>query len=100
MVMPILNKETANGHIAIVRAMSLKTMLIANMTKGIEDYLLPNENCLLIPDDDIEPSIHQIRHAMTPLGGETIIIENAYRFAQKHFSVSNDIEVINELARV
>ncbi|MCF7972712.1 MAG: glycosyltransferase [Phycisphaerae bacterium] len=97
MVLPIANKETANGHIAVVQAMSLKTLLVVNMTKGVEDYLQPGENCLVIPDDNVEFAVQQIRAALANETRDALIIENAHTFANLHFTIRNDVRLIGKI---
>lgn len=97
MFLPIKNKETANGHIGIVQAMSLKTLLVTNMTEGTKDYLQPNENCIIFPDTDVNLIVEIITNIVQDQVEATQIINKAYLFAKEHFSVEKEIELINNL---
>lgn len=95
--LPIKNMETANGHLGIVQAMSLRTMLITNITKGTKDYLQPDINCVIYPDGNIEETINIIRQSLRDSVRRQYIVEKAYNFARRNFNVQKDINTLNDI---
>jgi len=97
--LPQANKETANGHIAIVQAMSLRTLLVTNLTPGTRDYLVPGHNCLVYDEQDLPAAAGMIRNALMDGVWREEITHNAYHFARDHFTVEQDVEVLHEVVR-
>jgi glycosyltransferase involved in cell wall biosynthesis len=95
--LPIRNMETANGHLGIIQAMSLRTMLITNITKGTKDYLQPDINCIIYPDGNIEETINIIRQSLRDGVRRQYIEEKAYNFARRNFNVQKDINTLNDI---
>ena len=97
---PLKNHVTANGHIAIVQSMCLKTLVLTNLTEGTSDYILPDDNALLFSEGDVDDTATMILAILANEGKWNGIVNNAYAFAQKNFSVRTDIDVVNRIARV
>lgn len=97
--LPIRNTTTANGHIAIVQSMSLRTLLITNRTPGTRDYLEDRKNCLLFETQNHDSAVHAVEQAMSnfPLAQE--VTETAYRFAQEHFKQDNDRATFDQIVK-
>jgi glycosyltransferase involved in cell wall biosynthesis len=95
--LPLKNKETANGHIAIVQAMCLKTPLLTNITEGTRDYLLPGVNSMIFPEGDVESTVEIIRKILSDEKYMLQIADNAYRFAKNHFAIKQDIDALERI---
>ena len=98
--LPIKNMETANGHLGIIQAMSLRTMIITNITKGTKDYLQPDINCVIYPDGNIEETINIIRQSLRDGVRRQYIVEKAYNFARRNFNVQKDINTLNDIVNL
>jgi hypothetical protein len=93
--LPIANTETANGQIAIVQAMSMKTLLVTNPTPGTTDYLLPGVNCIDFATGSNSDSVADVlTDAMAHVRAYAYLVDNAYQFAREHFSTVGDAEVV------
>ena len=96
---PVGNHQTANGHIAIIQAMSLRTLLFTNATPGTRDYLQDGRNCILfdarsaadVGDRLLEICQNPQRHAG--------IVDQAYRDALERSSVQSDVDALHDLLR-
>jgi glycosyltransferase involved in cell wall biosynthesis len=97
--LPIANHQTANGHIAIIQAMSLRTLLFTNPTPGTKDYLVDRENCLLFSGTDVEEHARRLTRLYESPDSYGDIIERAYTFARANFSIETDIRLIGDLLR-
>ncbi len=97
---PVANKTTANGHIAIIQAMSLKTLLLTNATPGTRDYLSGDDNCLLLDQNDAEAVSRQLVQAFNDVGRFQSIVDRAYAQAAIRFSVKADIDVLHEFLSI
>jgi glycosyltransferase involved in cell wall biosynthesis len=95
--LPISNKLTANGHIAIVQTMSLGTPLLTNITEGTKDYLCPDVNCVVYEDGAIDSTVATIRQLWSDNNRLIRLAQNGAEFAKEHFSINNDICVIDDL---
>jgi glycosyltransferase involved in cell wall biosynthesis len=94
--LPIANQRTANGHIAIVQAMSLRTLLFTNRTRGTQDYLTDGENCLLFSGKDMDEHARRLTKLYESFATYYDIVERAYVFARVHFSIETEIRLIGE----
>jgi len=92
--LPLANKETANGQIAIVQAMALRTLLVTNLTAGTSDYLLPDHNCLVYDEQDLPATAAMIRSALADDARREQIVRNAYQYAAQRFTIGHDLEVL------
>jgi glycosyltransferase involved in cell wall biosynthesis len=92
--LPLANKETANGHIAIVQAMVLRTLLVTNLTEGTKDYLLPGCNCLTYDEEDIPATAEMIRATLADDALRARIEGEAYRYAAERFTIQHEVEVL------
>lgn len=95
--LPLANKETANGQIAIVQAMALKTLLVTNLTEGTKDYLLPGHNCLVYDEEDMPATAEMIRATLADDRLRERIVCNAHRYATEHFTIRHDLETLHEI---
>jgi len=96
-LLPIRNTVTANGHMAIVQAMTFRTPLLTNVTEGTKDYLAPGENCAVFPDGDVETATGIIRRLWSDETLTEGLVENGYRWATEHFTPRTDIKALNEI---
>lgn len=95
--LPLSNMVTANGHIAIVQAMSLGTLLVTNLTPGTSDYIKDRENCITFSGNDAEHIARSLKYIMEQFEDYTGVIVGARLFAEEHFSVRRDIEMIDAI---
>ena len=96
--LPMKNKETANGHIAIVQAMCLRTPLLTNMTEGTKDYLQPDINSVIFPDGDVKSTAVLVRKIWTDREWSEKIVNQAYQFARERFTIQKEIEAVEQIA--
>ena len=92
--LPIANRQTANGQIAIVQAMSLRTLLFTNLTPGTKDYLVDGENCLLYSGEDMDDHARRLTRLYESFETFHEVVWRAYAFARVNFSVKTEIRLI------
>ncbi len=95
--LPLANKETANGHIAIVQAMVLRTLLMTNLTEGTKDYLLPGCNCLTYDEEDIPATAAMIRATLADDALRARIEGEAYRYAAERFTIQRELDILHDI---
>jgi len=95
--LPLKNKTTANGHIAIVQSMCYKTPLLTHRTEGTRDYLLPNINAAIYADGDVESAVALIGKMYTNKKDADVMAEKAFEFAREHFSVESQLVTLERI---
>lgn len=95
--LPIANTVTANGHIAIVQAMSLRTLLLTNETPGTADYLQDGRTCLVFRERDPAALAARIAGLCAAPQQHAAVVAAAHAFAQRHFAVQRDVEMLHRL---
>lgn len=86
-VIPLRDKYTPCGHITLVGAMQLGKAIISSVSKGTEDYLIHNENSLLVENNNSS----DLAEAINILDGNdeirNRIEQNASVFANDKFTL-------------
>jgi glycosyltransferase involved in cell wall biosynthesis len=86
MVLPLAGSAVPCGHVTLVNAMHLKKAFIATQSKGIEDYALQHQNCLLVPAKDA----HRMKDSIAELWRQPelceLLGERGQSFAKTHFT--------------
>jgi len=95
--LPLKNRTTANGHIAIVQSMCYKTPLLTHITEGTRDYLLPNINAEIYTDGDVESAVALIRKMYTNKEDSDRMAEKAFEFAREYFSVESQLVTLDHI---
>ena len=95
--LPIVNKETANGQIAIIQSMCFKTLLLTNITAGTKDYLMPGSNCMIFNDNNTEETVSLISELLNDYSCYDYIIEEAFKFATENFKIEHEIKILESI---
>lgn len=95
--LPIENKITANGHVGIVQAMCFRTPLLTNLTEGTKDYLIPDVNSMIFRDGDVGDAVKCIKRLLSDDNYALQITENAYEFANEHFTIKHDVDLVHQI---
>ncbi|MBL7645460.1 MAG: glycosyltransferase [Candidatus Hydrogenedentes bacterium] len=86
-LLPIANTETANGQIAIVQAMSLRTLLVTNETNGTVDYLAPGVNCISFDKSDVDGTARKLRRLFGSIAEYDGLVMHAYEDARANMGI-------------
>ncbi len=95
--LPIENKITANGQVGIIQAMCFRTPLLTNLTEGTKDYLIPDVNSMIFRDGDVGDTVRCIKRLLSDDNYALQITENAYEFANEHFTIKHDIDSVHQI---
>ena len=84
LIVPLLDDQTACGHITLVGAMQLGVPIISSFSHGTEDYLLPDHNSLVTPNRDGLALTRAIERLQETPQLARQLTDNAAQFAQTH----------------
>lgn len=91
---PVANQMTANGHIAIVQAMSFRKLLMTNATPGTADYI-DNNRTIICSSTDADSIADQLLDAWEHGEKYSDVVDAGYSFARQNFGVDQDIAMIH-----
>jgi glycosyltransferase involved in cell wall biosynthesis len=83
-IVPLVDKNTACGHISLVGAMLLKKAIITSFSHGTTDYIKDNINGIIVPHKDITELKNAIQRIDTDSELRKRIESYNLQFAQKY----------------
>lgn len=94
-LVPLKDENTACGHITLVGSMKLGKAIITSFSKGTDDYMLHNDNALVISAREVDQMIEAVR--LFEKDEEQLITlgNNALAFSQKNCDLSNWVKFIH-----
>lgn len=83
-IVPLINEDTACGHITLVGAMRLGKAIITTQSQGTSDYVIDNYNGLIVESNNC----NAIKNAVLQFESDPALIntlsQNSIAFTQKH----------------
>lgn len=85
-VVPVANADTASGQVTLVEAMRMGRAVVATRCLGSEDYVVTEENGLLVEPRSVEALVHAIARTWDDAALRARLGRNAARFTEAHCS--------------
>ncbi|GGF10763.1 hypothetical protein GCM10011611_15440 [Aliidongia dinghuensis] len=98
-VVPLTPAIHASGVTTLVEAMAMGKALIVSDSPGIQDYVVPDETCLLVPCGDTAALRAAIQRLIDEPETRVRLGANARRFAERHLSPAVQAEVLEQVFR-
>ncbi|MCK5425376.1 MAG: glycosyltransferase [Emcibacter sp.] len=93
-LVPLINENTACGHITLVGSMKLGKAIITTKSKGTEDYIFPNDNALVTPPGEVDPMVDAVKLLEKNGSLCKTLGDNALVFSNQYCDLSNWVKFI------